>query len=491
MQRRHQYGVRMGLRFSYHKAMNGFESKVLNFIQRNNLAVPGDRIVVGFSGGADSTALLTALWGLRDILKISIVAVHVEHGIREDSMKDAEFAENFCLKRNIEFVLVRENVPEIARQRHLSEEEAGREVRYETFERIRKEKFGTRIAVAHHENDVAETLLFNLVRGTSLRGGASIRPLRGNVIRPLLCVNRQEIEGYLEGKGLTYCTDSTNLENIHHRNIIRNKVIPLLEKELNPRATEHLARAAADFRIADEFIREMTDRTFEQLVKDENGSLTFGAGEIMEQPELIRRNLVLKCIGQMCGSVKDISFAHINAVLGLAGSDAGCKSVDLPYNLAALRAYDRIRIINKENEKEFVPEVIPLPEDILETEIEIPVLGKAVIRVFPYDEHENIPTDTYTKWFDYDRIQSAVFRTRQPSDVICIELGGEKRSKMLSKYMTDEKIPAFDRDRMYILADDEQVIWIPGYRISAAYKVSNSTRNVLAISIKDGGNVNG
>ena len=471
--------------------MNGFESRVLNFIQKNHMTCPGDRIVVGFSGGADSTALLTVLWELRAVLDIRLTAVHVEHGIRPEAMEDAAFSEEFCKKRDIDFILVRQDVPGIARERHQTEEEAGREVRYDAFENVLKETGAKRIAVAHHENDVAETLLFNLVRGTSLHGGAAIRPVRDNIIRPLLCVSRQEIEEYLTEKGLSYCTDSTNFENVHHRNIIRNKVLPLLGKELNPRAVDHLARAAEDFRQADDFIREASDEAFERLVREDPGAFCVGSKELLAQPEIIRKNIVLKCIGKLSGSVKDISFAHISSVVELAGTDEGCGSVDLPYDILVRRVYDKIEFLKKENNKVIEAKIIPINAGPEETEIEIPVLGKAGIKVFPYKNPINIPTDTYTKWFDYDRIQSAVFRTRRSSDIISIELGGKLHNKPLSKYMTDEKIPVFDRDRLYILADGDQVIWIPGYRMSAAYKVSETTRNILAINIIDGGNFNG
>ena len=481
----------MGLRFSYHRVMNGFENKVLNFIKEQEMTKPGDMIVVGFSGGADSTALLTVLWELRAILKISLTAVHVEHGIRQDSMADADFAGDFCRERGIDFVLVREDVPAIAAAKHLTEEEAGRKVRYSAFDRIVKEKGGSRIAVAHHENDVAETLLFNLIRGSSLHGGASIRPVRDNIIRPLLCVSRKEIEEYLAGKCQSYCTDSTNLENIHHRNIIRNRILPLLEKELNPRATEHLARAAEDFRQADLFVQKAADEVYDRIVSADGGKLSFDRAELLARPEIIGRNLVLKCIEQLSGSVKDISFAHISSVLDLAKTDGGCGMVNLPYGITARRVYDRIEFYIPGKDISAEPGEIPIEAGNEETQIEIPVLGKVAIQVFPYKNQTNIPTDAYTKWFDYDRIHSVVFRTRRPGDVIAIEQGGELRFKQLSKFMTDVKIPVYDRDRLYILADGDQVIWVPGYRMSGAYKVSKTTGNVLAVNVIDGGNLNG
>ena len=184
--------------------MNGFENKVLNFIRKNDLLASNDKILVGFSGGADSTALITVLYELKKLLGIELCALHVNHGIREEAGEDASFTRDFCKERDIEYILVEENVPLYAKENKLTEEEAGRKIRYEAFETYAKRNGATKIAVAHHRNDAAETLLHNLMRGSGIHGAGAIRPKRDNVIRPLLCVTRQEIEDYLKEKELSY-----------------------------------------------------------------------------------------------------------------------------------------------------------------------------------------------------------------------------------------------------------------------------------------------
>lgn len=452
----------------------------------------GDTVVVGFSGGADSTALLNVLWELRNLLGIRLKAVHVNHGIRKEAGQDQAFSENFCHEKGIDIETVAENVPDIARQQGLSEEEAGRNVRYSAFERAAEGSEPAKIAVAHHQDDVAETLILNLSRGTGLHGAGGIRPVRGRVIRPLLCVSRSEIESYLKEKGITYCTDASNFENDYSRNVIRNKVLPILKDKVNSRSAEHLFRAAESFAEADRYIRSVAEASFAKCAKEIPAGYSFRVEELLDLPEIIRQNVILICFEKQTPGRKDISFAHVEAVLGLLGSLEGGSSVDLPYGILAERNYKELILVKKETE-ECPDEEITVPvRKQTETTADIPGLGKAYFQVIPYDKGKVIPTDAYTKWFDYDRIQTAIFRKRRAGDLISIEQGGRLCKKQLGKFMTDEKIPARLRDSMYILADGGNVIWVPGYRISAAYKVNDNTKSVLTVHIqRDGGNFNG
>jgi tRNA(Ile)-lysidine synthase len=471
--------------------MNNFESKVLNFIRKNGMVEPGDTVVVGLSGGADSTALLLCLSVLKGLLDISLVAVHVNHGIRQEAGEDQAFSEKLSEDLGIPIITVARDVPAMARQQGLSEEEAGRKARYEAFEEAAARYSSARIAVAHHQDDAAETLLLNLVRGSGLHGAGAIRPVRDNIIRPLLCVSRSEIEEYLWDKGQAYCVDKTNLENDYSRNVIRNMVMPLLNEKVNLRAAEHLYRAAESFAEADRYIRDEAGRSFDKLAKEIPQGFRFPAEELLKLPDVIRQNVILLCFEKMTVARKDISFAHVEAVLRLLGSLEGSARADLPYGIVARRDYNELFIIKGETSQEPGVEINALPPDGAETKIEIPVLGTAHIQVFAYNKEKVIPGDAYTKWFDYDRIQTAIFRRRQPGDEISIEQGGKLKKKQLSKFMTDEKIPRRVRDSMYILADGNQVLWVPGYRINAAYKISDNTQSVLAVNIKDGGKCNG
>ena len=238
--------------------------KVYKFIKDNKMFDSCKNVVVGISGGADSVCLLIVLIHVIRMGKynIKITGVHVNHGIRgSEAKRDEEFAKALCEKYNVNFKAVSVDVPKLAKERKLSEEEAGRIARYEIFNTIAAQ-YGydtTRIAVAHHINDQAETVLMNMFRGSSLTGLAGIKPVRDNVIRPLICVERREIEAFLTECGEGFITDSTNLDNEYTRNKIRNTLIPFVQNNINELAPKHICAVAQDISEADTFFTKMAN----------------------------------------------------------------------------------------------------------------------------------------------------------------------------------------------------------------------------------------
>ncbi|MEG1244540.1 MAG: tRNA lysidine(34) synthetase TilS, partial [Oscillospiraceae bacterium] len=207
------------------------ESKILSVIERYQMLSSGATVIVAFSGGADSIALLSFLNSMKEQFNIKLMAAHVNHGIRgKESDSDEHFVKQYCEKLNVDLKILHADVPAVAKLTGESEEECGRRIRYEFFESIDKDAI---IATAHTLSDSVETVLFNLTRGTALKGLCGIPPKRGNIIRPLIECKRSEIEEYCSKNKIAYVTDSTNNENIYSRNSIRHNVIPHLEK-INP-----------------------------------------------------------------------------------------------------------------------------------------------------------------------------------------------------------------------------------------------------------------
>ncbi|MBQ9589420.1 MAG: tRNA lysidine(34) synthetase TilS [Butyrivibrio sp.] len=475
--------------------MNSFENKVLNFINEKNMIPKGSRILVGLSGGADSTALLLVLNALKKLLDIEITAVHINHRIRLEAGEDAQFSEKLCKRLDIQCFVIEKDIPKLSVQWNMTEEEAGRKARYDAFNEVSKKENAQLIAVAHHQNDVAETILMNLLRGSGLHGAAGIRPVRDNIIRPLLCVSRKEIEEYLNKLGQDYCHDKTNDENIHTRNIIRNVLIPVMEKEINKGAVEHLYKVAADFSKADDYIRLVASTVYEEVVTCSKDTISFNLVRYKKEEEIIKKEIILKAFEDLTPSRKDISSAHINAVYRLCENENGTASLDLPYGITAIRSYETLELTKKDHcdinseRKDFpIPAALKSGEKI---SFFIPKLGLTEIEVFEYNGGKLFPTSPYTKWFDYDRIQEAIFRKRCDDDYIMIEQSGHLNRKKVNKLMTDAKIPRNERDNIYLLADGNNVLWVPGYRMSGAFKVSETTKEILAINIDNGGNNNG
>lgn len=451
---------------------------------------PSSTIVVGMSGGADSTALLTVLNSLKQVLGISIIAVHVNHGIRQEAHEDEAFSVDYCKSLGIECIVVKKDIPALSKKWNMTEEEAGRKARYDAFSKVLRDKKADYIAVAHHQNDVAETLLMNLFRGTGLHGAGGIRASRDNVIRPLLCVTRSEIEDYLKEKDICYCTDATNAENIHTRNKIRNKLIPFAEREINSGALEHLSRAAIKFAQADEYIRSVSSKCYDKAVSKDRDGLVINLDVLSEEPDIIVEDVILKCFEALTPSRKDITYRHVDMVLRLAKEKNGTVSVDLPYGLVAKREYEFLKISsNHADEKSARIEKVFLQDIITKKKmLNIQNLGMASVSLIEYNGGTAFPTSSYTKWFDYDRIQTAFFRHPSKGDYICFEQDGEIHTKKLTKYMTDEKIPRDARKKIVVLANGSEIAWVVGYRMNCNYKVTDSTKTILSINFSNGGN---
>ncbi len=247
--------------------MNEITDKIYRYIEQNNMLTDCERVVTGLSGGADSVCLLLVLKGYieRKHLKTELCAVHVNHGIRQEAGEDEEFARALCERLGVKFAAYHIDAVKIAGQLGMSVEEAGRKERYRIFnEECRGHN--ARIAVAHHMNDQAETVLMNLARGTSLKGIGGIRAVRDNIIRPLLSVTRAEVEELLKAYGQAYVTDATNLCNDYTRNSIRNVVIPYMTEKVNAHTVENIASAAEELRKDNEFIEAEAGKAYDKYV---------------------------------------------------------------------------------------------------------------------------------------------------------------------------------------------------------------------------------
>ncbi len=466
--------------------------KVLNYVNRYRMIERNDTIVAGISGGADSVCLLFLLVELQKRLSFSIEVVHVNHGIRTEASGDARFVENLCKRFQVPFYLVEENVRERAKEQGTSEEEEGRRIRYQAFEKALGERKG-KIAVAHNSNDRAETMLFHLFRGTGLTGAGGIKPVNGRVIRPLLCLQRREIEAWLSKMEISFCTDNTNEQDIYTRNRIRHHILSYAEKEICRGAVANMNRAAEQLLEADAYIAGQTKAAMERCVEirrvkgQEEVAVRISA--FFREDEYLRGRILMECIGAAAGRRKDITAAHIRGVEALF-KGTGSGELHLSYGLRVYKEYDLGMIKKKdrakeglsaeENEKEY--------ELTVPSSLYVPGLGTVEVAVRSARETgnlcENIPEKTYTKWFDYDKITSAiVFRTRKSGDYLTIN-GGLGR-KSVQDYFVNEKVPRQDRNRIYLLAEGSHVIWIPGYRISEYYKVDKDTRRILQIKAAD------
>ncbi len=468
--------------------------KVAEFIRRYDMIRPGDVVLIGFSGGADSVLLTELLWELAKDGGFSVRAVHVHHNLRrEEADRDAAFAEHFCSVRGIPFSLYSCPVEAVARKKHLSLEEAGRLERRRVFEECADACGGTKLALAHHRNDLAETMIHHLARGTSLSGLAALRPVRGRMVRPLLCLERREIEEELTRRDLRWCEDSTNASDDYTRNGIRHHVIPYLEREVNPKTVEHMAQTSLDLIEAEEYFVSETRRLLEQYCVQGKQGLEL-AEPVRQEPEILQRYLVRECLELLAGKRKDLVREHLESVLSLWEKQVG-KYVCLPYGVQAVRQYHGIAFQRSEADV-IVPSGISGNPETAGCGDFTAISGEGVffwrefqIRVSFPQKHgakfERISENKYTKCINYDKIKAGlVLRTRKSGDYLTVRKDGSR--KKLKDFMIDVKIPREQRDSVLLVADGQEIVWVVGYRVSEKYRVNKETKNMIQLEISGG-----
>ena len=251
--------------------------KASEYIKEHHMISKEDCIMAGVSGGADSVCLLFVLYELQKTMGFRLQAVHVEHGMRgEESLKDAYFVETLCKTYDIPFHIYSYDVPKRAKQEKLTAEEAARKSRYDAFGDACRQYKGTKIAVAHNRDDQAETILWNLIRGSGLKGLSGMKPVNGCIIRPLLGVTRAEIEAYLAERCQPFCTDSTNLECDYTRNKLRHQILPVMERELNSQARRNIALAGERLSRAEVYLEKTAAKKALKAASIKNGQIWIG-----------------------------------------------------------------------------------------------------------------------------------------------------------------------------------------------------------------------
>ena len=448
--------------------------KVKAYVKKWHMLQKEDSVIAGISGGADSVCLLFMLLKLQKELGFALMAVHVNHGIRgAEAERDEAYVKRLCRQWNVRLKVYRENVPAYAKEHGMTEEEAGRDIRRTCFCKVLKEWGGTKIALAHHENDNVETLLWNLCRGTGIRGLGGIAPVNDVWIRPLLCVKRREIESYLKKRGISYCTDTTNADRRYMRNRIRMDVIPYLEDCVNTESVSHMGKTMERMYELEQYILEEVGKYKESCTGWKNGRRIIRQTEYTKIPKALRDNVLHEILCETAGRRKDIEEVHIQMLRDLFTKQVG-KRIDLPYGVTAIRTYEGVRF------EKNIPEASYAGD---ENEL-------FSIRVFDREPgNVTFPEKIYTKWFDYDIIKNTVkIRHRIAGDSIVINrYGGRKK---LKQYFTDQKVPQEGRDKIWIAADGDEVLWIVGYRQSQKYQITEKTTKILEIQYY-GGEENG
>ena len=483
---------------------------IFDYIEEKELLKNCRGIVLGLSGGADSTCLLCIL---RDYIEssksdISIMAVHVNHMIREEALRDEEFSRKLADKYHAEFKSVKFDVQMIAKERGLSVEETGRILRYESFEKERL-NYGDDgiIAVAHHMNDQAETICMNMARGSSLSGLTGMKARNGAIIRPLLCITKSDIYELLDYYGETHVTDVTNEDNHYSRNRVRNCVIPELVK-VNSKAVWHISNMAEDMSEIEDFINDETAKAYERICHSDykDGDILSVRIDIKGLKSLsgvIRKNLLKRLLVDMSDSAKDVYRTHVKMLDELCESQVGSR-IDLSNKLSAYRDYSCVRLFHNEKESSEITVLeeknagssLPVMVDtslITEEGITFPIdrltyiLGEGIVLIESVTLRKLKPgkiiDDNYTKCFDYATIGNKLkINTYLGDERIVIDRAGN--SHRLKKDMVDGKLPKDLRSTVITLMKGDNsldCLWALSLRRSVTDYVSADSEEMLMV----------
>lgn len=421
--------------------MSNFLSEVSNTIVKNNMLSKGDKVIVALSGGADSVSLFYSLLSIRDKLGFTLAAAHVNHNLRgEEALRDENFVRKITDENNVELYFKSVDVAKIAREQKISTELCGRNVRYEFFEELYREH-KAKIATAHTASDNGETILFNLIRGTGLKGMRGIVSKRAYIIRPLIGVTRSQVEEYCRENSLDYVTDSTNLNDDYTRNIIRHKLIPVI-KEINPNFEQAALRESSVFADLYSYIDVETNKAIEQA-KTANG---YDSKYLDSLDKGLKSSVIAKLAADYGASVES---CHIESIKNLLSGDG---SVDMPPSVRAVSKQGTLRFINNNSCKEkFIEKPLKVNLDFTynNTNYSIKELNSG-------NSKELIDLCYLDK--------TPVFRTRRSGDTFTFQ--DRNVTKSLKKLLNELKIPEENRDSIMLLAVDNTVLWLEGVGVS-------------------------
>lgn len=423
-----------------------FIRKVSQFIEEKHLLSFGDKVLVALSGGADSVALLRVL--LR--LGYACEAAHCNFHLRgEESVRDERFVRALAERLGVPLHVIHFDTNAYAASHNVSVEMAARELRYDWFAKLRQECGAKVVAVAHHRDDSVETFLLNLVRGTGINGLQGIRPVNGDVVRPLLCVSRVEILDYLSSLEQDYVTDSTNLQDEFVRNKLRLNVIPMLET-INPSVSDTIAETARRLSDVAQVYQEAIQAAKQRVMPD---------GETIDIPALCRepgaQNLLFELLYPL-----GFNAAQVNDVFRALHGESG----RMFYSREWVLLIDRNRLIRRPS-----GEVESQPELCLERmEVNPPF---------------SVPHNNKEAYVDAEKVQGELTLRKWQSGDKFIPFG-MKGFKSVRNYLRDKKFSRFEKERQWVVCDGDRIVWLVNERLDNRFRVTSETRFVINLKLK-------
>ena len=475
-----------------------FVRQMHRFILRHAMIENGETVIVAVSGGVDSLALLYGLHTLRSQLNCQLHVAHLNHCLRSDADVDAAFVQQHATNLELPYTIQRADVPLLMKQWKLSVEASARKARYQFYEDVCTQIQATKVALGHHQDDTAETVLMNLIRGSGATGLKGIAPVRDvKFIRPLAGFTRQQIEAFLTSMELVPQQDSTNTDTRYLRNRIRHELIPVLESDYNPNIKVGLSRTADVLGAESEYLDTVTQEAFEACrIRDltevetpvKSGSVVLDSAKFQQYHIAVQRRILRQSFSEVLGYTGDLYFAHCEAMLNLVEGDSPNAVLALPNGLQFRRAYQWL--------------IFEVSTDPIETEsfaYPLAVPGKALITALNAKitaelgnirsrEALELPDGKFEAVFDYEKLKGAfanpslgtfplAVRNRRQGDRF--QPYGMQGTKKIKDFLIDAKVPRYERDRVPLLVCGDEVLWLVGYTTSEPFKVQTGTQQYL------------
>jgi tRNA(Ile)-lysidine synthase len=439
---------------------------VKKYIELQNLLPEGARVIVALSGGADSVSLMDILYRL----EYACIGAHVNFHLRgEESDRDAAFSHQLCRNLGVPFYKTDLYAEEYAEQEGISVEMAARELRYRWFEQLRKEQGAVAVAVAHHRDDSVETVLLNLIRGTGIRGLTGIKPRNGNIVRPLLCCDREAVLEYLEQRGLTYVTDRTNQLNEYRRNKIRNEVLPLLES-IQPSVRESIGRTMDHLGETEVLYERALDEAKSRLCPDwkkaNTGTLRISLSAL--EQEKVPQSLLYELLSEYGFGRLDVQNLWKNRFNG-----SGKVYFSHTHRLVFDREYLLVTDIPAQEVAEF-------PLDETQTSIQEPFTMRCEF-VRPGKDFQ-ISKSKSMAYLDADKLLFPLTIRHPHKGDNFIPFGMHGR-KLISDFCIDRKLNVLEKEELWLLCSGKDVVWVVGERIDNRFKVEASTKSIYHLCV--------
>lgn len=451
--------------------------KVKKIIERYNMFSPGDRVLVGVSGGPDSVCLLHILNRCRKEMALSLHIVHINHGIRKrESKREEKFVSHLAGRMSLPITVKSLDVPSYARKKRLTIEEAARDMRYSVFEQLAGKLNAKKIALGHTASDQVETVLMHLLRGSGPQGLSGIPPVRklGStaIVRPLIEVNREEILNYLKKNNLTFCLDSSNRKTEYFRNKVRLKLLPLLRKNYNENIDGALLRLSEILKEENAYWERVVERVLGKVVSWEAEKILIDFKKFLRYNVIVQRRVLYRLFGGI------VSLSQIEAIRNLAQKSSQGKRIYLGRRFS-VRKEGNLLIFSSSPERRFkkfnYPLRVPGKNEIEGLNL---TLNTRIVDFYPVSEKE-----TNTAYFDVDKInfKKLLLRNRREGDRF--RPFGLRGTKKLSDFFIDRKIPRRLRDRVPLLVEGEDILWVVGIRRADKARITEDTKKILEVRV--------